>query len=125
MLIGDCHNRRGFSAIFTIILILFSSGVGSAEVIYVEPGNSIQDAVNNSTSGDIVIVKAGEYQENIVVNISGLTISSEFEDSEDVLVRAGDKNSSVFQIKADNVTISGFNIIGLGKLPALLRLQIS
>lgn len=115
MLIGDCHNKREFGAIFTIILILFSSGIGSAEIIYVEPGNSIQDAVNDSTSEDVVIVKAGEYQENIVVNISELTISSEFEDSEDVLVRAGDKNSSVFKIKADNVTISGFNIIGLGE----------
>jgi parallel beta-helix repeat protein len=115
MLIGDCHNKRGFGAIFTIILILFSSGIGSAEIIYVEPGNSIQDAVNNSTSGDVVIVKAGEYQENIVVNLSELTISSEFEDSEEVLVRARDKNSSVFKIKADNVTISGFNIIGSGE----------
>lgn len=115
MLIGDCHNKRGFGAIFTIILILFSSGIGSAEIIYVEPWNSIQDAVNNSTSGDVVIVKAGEYQENIVVNLSELTISSEFEDSEEVLVRARDKNSSVFKIKADNVTISGFNIIGSGE----------
>ncbi len=32
-----------------------------------------------------------------------------------MLVRARDKNSSVFKIKADNVTISGFNIIGSGE----------
>jgi nitrous oxidase accessory protein len=111
---GDRSNRRRFSTALIVILLLLSAGIGSAEVIYVEPGNSIQAAVNNSTSGDLVIVKAGEYQENIVVNVSGVKISSEFESPENVLVRASDKNSSVFQVKADNVTISGFNISGLG-----------
>ena len=112
MLSGDCRNRRRFSTAFVVVLFLFSAGVGSAGVIYVEPGNSIQAAVNNSTSGDIVIVKAGEYKENILVNVSGIKISSEFESPENVLVMARDKNSSVFQVKADNVTIRGFNITG-------------
>lgn len=116
MLIGDCRSRRIFSTALIVVLFLLSAGVGSAEVIYVEPGNSIQAAVNNSTSGDIVIVKAGEYKENIVVNVSGLTISSEFENPDNVLVRARDRNSSVFQVKANNVTISGFNITGLGEV---------
>lgn len=113
MLIEDCLSKRRFNTALIVILFLLSAGVGSAEVIYVEPGNSIQAAVNNSTSGDLVILKAGEYQENIVVNVSGIKISSEFENPENVLVRARDRNSSVFQVKADNVTISGFNITGM------------
>ncbi|HEY3361154.1 MAG TPA: NosD domain-containing protein [Methanosarcina sp.] len=116
VLIGDCHNRRRFGAAFVFFLFLFSAGVGSAQIIYVEPGNSIQAAVNNSTSGDIVILKAGEYKENIVVNVSGIKISSEFENPENVLIKARDLNSSVFQVKADNVTISGFNITGSAKI---------
>jgi nitrous oxidase accessory protein len=118
MLIGDCRNRRRFSAAFFVVLFLFSSCVGSAEVIYVEPGNSIQTAVNNSTSGDTVIVKAGEYQENILVNVSGIKISSESGSPGAVLVKARDGNSSVFRVKADNVTISGFNITRTGKITA-------
>lgn len=118
MLIGDCRNRKRFSAAFFVVLFLFSSYVGSAEVIYVEPGNSIQAAVNNSTSGDIVIVKAGEYQENIFVNVSGIKISSESDSSGAVLLKARDGNSSVFRVKADNVTISGFNITGTGEITA-------
>ncbi|AKB12629.1 parallel beta-helix repeat (two copies) [Methanosarcina thermophila] len=118
MLIGDCRNRQRFSAAFFVILFLFSSYVGSAEVIYVEPGNSIQAAVNNSTSGDIVIVKAGEYQENVLVNVSGIKISSESNSSGAVLIKARDGNSSVFRVKADNVTISGFNITGTGEITA-------
>src|SRR5690606_14399870 len=116
MLIGDCRNRKRFSAAFFVVLFLFSSYVGSAEVIYVEPGNSIQAAVNNSTSGDIVIVKAGEYQENIFVNVSGIKISSESDSSGAVLLKARDGNSSVFRVKAANVTISGFNITGTGEI---------
>lgn len=92
-------------------LFLLSAGVGSAEVFYVEPGNSIQAVVNNSTSGDFILVKSGEYKENIVVNISGLNISSESKNPDEVLIRAFDRNSSVFHLAADNITIRGFSII--------------
>ena len=115
ILIGDCFTRL-MSATLVIALLLVSAGVGSAEVIYVEPGASIQAAVNNSTTGDFVIVKAGDYEENIIVNVSGITITSETEDPDGVLIRSGDENSSVFQVKADNVTISGFNITGSGEI---------
>ncbi len=108
-----------FSAALVTVLFLLSAGIGSAEIIYVEPGNSIQAAVNNSTSGDFVIVKAGEYEENIVVNVSGLTISSESGSPDSVLVRGREKDSSIFQVKADNVTISGFNITGLGEVSSV------
>ena len=124
VLIGDCHARRMFSTALVTVLFLLSAGMGSAEIIYVEPGSSIQAAVNNSTSGDFVIVKAGEYEENVVVNVSGLTISSESGSPDSVLVRGREKNSSIFEVKADNVTISGFNITGLGKFSAFLKLQV-
>jgi nitrous oxidase accessory protein len=97
-------------------LLLVSAGVASTEVIYVEPGASIQAAVNNSTTGDFVIVKAGDYEENIVVNVSGVTVTSELENSGGVFIRSRDENSSVFHVKADNVTISGFNITGSGEV---------
>jgi parallel beta-helix repeat protein len=104
------------SATLGIALLLVSAGVGGAEVIYVEPGASIQAAVNNSTTGDFVIVKAGDYEENIIVNVPGVTVTSEPENPEGVLIRSGDENSSVFEVKADNVTISGFNITGSGEV---------
>ncbi|AKB62101.1 right-handed parallel beta-helix repeat-containing protein [Methanosarcina mazei] len=114
LLIGDCLSKLTSTAL-VIALLLVSAGVASAEVIYVEPGASIQAAVNNSTTGDFVIVKSGDYEENIVVNVSGITVTSEHENPEGVFIRAKDENSSVFQVKADNVTISGFNITGSGE----------
>lgn len=115
ILIGDCLSKLTSTAL-VIALLLVSAGIAGAEVIYVEPGTSIQAAINNSTTGDFVIVKAGDYKENIVINVSGVTVTSEPENPDDVFIRARDENSSVFQVKADNVTISGFNITGSGEV---------
>lgn len=75
---------------------------------------SIKEAVNSSSPGDTVIVKSGTYRENIIVNVTKLTIRSE-SGKPDMLVESPDENESVFHITADNVTISGFNITGSGK----------
>jgi nitrous oxidase accessory protein len=115
MFIGDCL-RKLTSTALVITLLLVSTGIASAGVIYVDPGASIQAAVNNSTTGDFIIVKSGDYEENVVVNVSGVTITSEPEKPDNVLIRARDDNLSVFQVKADNVTISGFNITGSGEI---------
>jgi nitrous oxidase accessory protein len=93
-------------------LLLLSAGVGNAKVLYVEPGDSIQAAVNNSTSGDLILVKAGEYEENIIVNVSGLNISSEAETPDGVHIQALNRNSSIFHLTADNITIKGFTLKG-------------
>ncbi len=70
---------------------------------------SIQEAVNNSSSGDTVIVMPGIYNESIIVNITSLTIRSESKNSE-ILVKSPEENKSIFLITANNVTLSGFNI---------------
>ncbi len=120
ILIGDYLGKL-MSAALAVALFFISIGVGSAEVIYVEPGDSIQAAVNNSTSGDFIVVKAGDYRENLIVNVSGITVISEPENSGGVRIRARDKNSSVFHLIADNVTIKGFNIIGSAEIFSTLE----
>ncbi len=111
----DCFIK--FASISLVItLFLLSAGAGSANTFYVEPGNSIQDFVNNSTTGDIIVIKAGVYNENVTVNVSGVTITSDSESSGSVLLRSLDGNSSVFQIEANNVTVRGFSITGSGKV---------
>ena len=113
-LIGD-YIIKFASVSLIVTLFLLSAGAGNAKTVYVESGNSIQDSVNNTTTGDIIIVKAGAYQENVTINVSGVTVTSDPESSGSVLLRSPDGNSSVFQIEADNVTISGFNITGPGE----------
>jgi nitrous oxidase accessory protein len=103
---------------FIILLLVFliltvSSSIGTAAETFVQPGESIQAAVNNASSGDIISVKPGTYNENIKVNIHNLVIKSESNPATTIIIS---KNPAldVFTVKSENVTISGFKIEGAG-----------
>jgi YVTN family beta-propeller protein/parallel beta-helix repeat protein len=110
------RNRIIFLIILIFIFILSISSMASAREITVDDNSgadftSIQEAVNNSVSGDKIIVKPGIYTENILVNVNGLTIKSETS-NEDPQIRPLNDSVSTFMISADNITVSGLNIIG-------------
>lgn len=69
--------------------------------------------MNNSTLGDVIIVSPGTYTENIKVDKENLTIKSESGNPEDTIIQAKNPNANAFFLKADNITISGFKIIGV------------
>ncbi len=71
---------------------------------------NIQDAVDNATAGDTIIVRDGTYTENVVVG-KELTIRSENGYAK-TLVRAARSSKHVFTVTADNVTIQGFTVTG-------------
>jgi PGF-pre-PGF domain-containing protein len=114
------RSRKNFLLIILIFIFLIAISItASAKEITVDDDSGadfrlIQEAVNNSIQGDTIIVMPGAYTENILVNVAGLTIRSESENS-DVHVRALNESESVFLIRADNVTISGFNLTGAVK----------
>jgi nitrous oxidase accessory protein NosD len=98
-----------FLIVFCLVFIISSPVTASAREITVDDNSgadfvSIQEAVNNSVPGDKIIVKPGTYTENVLVNVSELTITSESKNNDGQVESLG----SVFQIEADNVTISGF-----------------
>ncbi len=90
---------------------MLSSGIGTAAEISVKPGESIQAAVNNAASGDVIIVKPGIYTENIKVTTHNLVIKSESGNPANTIITAKDPSLDVFNIEANRVTISGFKII--------------
>ena len=94
-------------------LILLGSGIGTAE-IFVQPGDSIQAAVDNATSsGDVIILKPGTYTENIKVNTNNLEIKSESGNPDDTIIKAKNSNDNVISLQqANNVKISGLEITG-------------
>ncbi len=94
-----------------LILILISS-TGTATEIIVQPGSSIQNSVNNATSGDTIIVKPGTYTENIKITKDNLTIRSESENPENAIIKARNKTAHVFFLQADKIKIKGFKISG-------------
>src|SRR5665647_1596812 len=161
------NKEKLFSIALVFVFLVSISATASAKEIVV--GNdseadfrSIQEAVNSSFPGATVIVRPGNYTENIVVNVNNLTIMSESKNYDvlveplnesnvsnltimsesknydvlveplnesnvsnltimsesknyDVLVESLNESGSVFLIKVDNVTISGFNITGDGE----------
>ena len=61
--------------ILTVLLTLQAiAGNASAATIYVEPGDSIQKAVDNARSGDTIVIKPGTYAGGIKVSTANLTI---------------------------------------------------
>ena len=66
---------------------------------------SIQEAINNATDGDIILVYYGTYEENVVINrtlnLTGIGMP----------VIDGMNKGNTIKIEADNCTISGFKII--------------
>lgn len=73
--------------------------------------STIQQAINNASSGDTIKVKSGYYSENVVVNKS-LSLIGEKEQSFPT-IDAGGTGSAIFII-SDNCTIKYFNITGSG-----------
>ncbi|MFZ2071867.1 MAG: NosD domain-containing protein [Halobacteriota archaeon] len=96
-------------ALLALLVLCAFVGTGSATTILVpSPGNeTIQQAVNNSSSYDIIIVKDGIYIENIDVTKANLTIRSE-NGSANCVVNASNPGDHVFYVTADSVNISGF-----------------
>jgi len=105
---------------FLIFIFLVSiSTTASAREITVDDNSgadfiSIQEAVNNSIAGDIIIVKPGTYTENVLVNVKGLTIRSESNNG-DAQVIPLNESVSTFLITANSTTIRGLNITGASK----------
>ncbi len=64
---------------------------------------SIQEAVNNSSSGDVILVYPGFYNESVDLGIQNISILSESKNPKDTIVRA-------FILSVNNITLSGFSI---------------
>jgi len=81
-----------------------------AKIIVPNDYPTIQQAINAASPGETIVVKDGKYIENVKVNKS-VTIISENGSANCIVQAAG---GNVFEITADNVTISGFTITGAG-----------
>ena len=71
--------------------------------------------MNNSNSGDLITVKPGTYTENINITKSNITIRSESGNPANTIIKARNSGTNVFSLQANNVKISGFQIVGASR----------
>jgi len=95
-----------FAVLIATLAFLSFGSVSAAQQHYVNPGESIQGAIDNANAGDTIIVRDGTYTENITV-YKRLTIQSE-NGAESTIVH--DVDSHIFNITADHVNIIGFTV---------------
>ncbi|RZB28793.1 MAG: hypothetical protein AEth_01795 [Candidatus Argoarchaeum ethanivorans] len=105
-------NVSVFALLFAALAVI-SIGCASADTIYVpEEGNqTIQQAVNNASEGDTIIVRDAYTgtKENIDVTVAYLTIQSE-NGSANCIVNALNSNDHVFDVQQNYVNVTGFTV---------------
>jgi len=108
---GGIEISRLVTLLLVFLILILSSGIGTATEIFVQSGESIQAAVDSAVSGDVIIVKPGTYTENIKVTVHNLVIRSESENPANTIIIAKDPAVDVFNIESNKVTVSGFKIM--------------
>ncbi|MHB8102255.1 MAG: right-handed parallel beta-helix repeat-containing protein [Methanosarcina sp.] len=109
---GGIRINKLITLLLAFLILASISFIGAAAEIFVQPGNSIQNSINNADSGDIIIVKPGTYTENVRITKDNLTIKSESENPDDTIIKAKSPSAHVFFLQADNVKIKGLKISG-------------
>jgi len=94
----------------TMLVLVLAGGVGAAMITVNASGGGdytrIQDAINESSNGDIIWVAAGTYNENVIINKS---VSLHGESNSTTIIN-GNGSGNIFEVIANGVVINGFMI---------------
>lgn len=102
-------NKLTIFPIIAVFILIGINSLASAREITVDGDNSdadfksIQEAVNNSSPGDTIIVMPGTYNENVNVSVENISVITSSHEPENTIVRA-------FNLSKNKITLNGFTI---------------
>ncbi len=106
--------KNRFLAILSAFIILMaSSGIGTAAEIVVHPGESIQAAVDNGGNGSVIILEPGTYNQNVTIDaldayFHDITIKSSTGNPDDVIIQGNNEHGIIIDLcYAGNINIEG------------------
>jgi len=98
--------------LIVILMVAFNTRLvftQSTTIIVPDDFSTIQEAVNAANPGDTVYVRAGTYQEIVMINKNNLVLTGESKHTT-IIDGGGGTDRTVLVDNADNVEISGFTI---------------
>ncbi len=110
------HSMKGCAAAM-IAVALIGVGLLAQELctITVQPGESIQEAIDAASPGDVICLGPGEWEENLVIEKSLILRAAEMGSEPQAVVRSARKDWPVIRISSAEpieVTIQGLKITG-------------
>jgi len=90
-------------------LMLLSGAAAAGSTIHVpQDMATIQEAVDVALAGDVIMVSAGSYRENVTITTSGVSLKGKKATID------GAYTGSCLEITADDVSVSGFDLVNGG-----------
>lgn len=99
--------RHIVSLFSLLVLLLLLPGEVKAATITVSPGQSIQTAINSASSGDIIQIRAGTYNERLSISKS-LTVTGY--PGEKPVIDGQNSRSEGIVIGGTNITVSNLKV---------------
>jgi parallel beta-helix repeat protein len=94
-----------------VVLTQFAKTAGAATIVVPDDYPTIQEAINASVAGDIIVVNSGTYPENVVIN-KPISLKGMTSGQRPVIV--GNQTIAVVKITSNGVEFSGFNVTNGG-----------
>ncbi|PVX27020.1 MAG: hypothetical protein CW716_04445 [Candidatus Bathyarchaeum sp.] len=104
--------RRASLLLVFVLLVAFTTPVVLSQPVTItvpDDFSTIQQAVDAASPGDTIFVRAGTYNEAVIVNTDSLQLVGENKLTT-IIDRTGGNNQAAVTVNADNVTVSGFTV---------------